>query len=226
MKAASYLAIAHDGTRSTEHVLCLERDRELRLMIVPALFAEANRLRRFTVEIMRRLDRAGIDTFLPDLPGCNESLEPLCDQQPDDWYRAMTGAAEHFRATHVLGIRGGGLFVPAGLPGWRHAPVNGASQLKQMMRARILASREDGRTESREGLLQQGLAEGLDLQGYRLGPQFVAAFPSLTPQPTTILADIPQEQLGGPGLWLLAEPGENADQSDRLAALIAQGMDA
>jgi len=34
-------------------------------------------MRRFTVEVMRRLDNAGIDSFLPDLPGGNESSQAL-----------------------------------------------------------------------------------------------------------------------------------------------------
>ena len=47
----------------------------------PALFDEANKLRRrHTVEVIRRLDAAGIDCLLPDLPGCGESLSPLAEQ--------------------------------------------------------------------------------------------------------------------------------------------------
>ena len=51
-------------------------------------------MRRLTVEVMRRLDGAGIDCFLPDLPGCNESLEPLEGQEPEDWSDAVISAAK------------------------------------------------------------------------------------------------------------------------------------
>ena len=103
--------------------LVFDQLRRWRLLIVPALFDEANRMRRFTVEVMRRLDGAGIDSFLIDLPGCNESLAPLEDQTPESWRQAVTAAAAHFRASHVLGIRGGALLMPPELPGWRYAPV-------------------------------------------------------------------------------------------------------
>jgi len=104
-----------DGGEIPEYALTFDRGREPRLLIVPALFDEANRLRRLTVEMMRRLDAVGIDTMLPDLPGTNESLQPLHAQTVADWQRATARAASHFRVTAVLGIRGGvwepGLFI-------------------------------------------------------------------------------------------------------------------
>src|SRR5690606_1082807 len=130
-----------------------------------------------------RLDGAGIDSVLPDLPGCNESLQPLAAQTPQGWRRAMAAAAQHFRATHVLGIRGGALLTPPGLPGWHYAPAKGASILRQLIRARILAAREAGRDESQDTLLAAGSMEGLELSGFRLGPEFLRAFQTLTPQP-------------------------------------------
>ncbi len=141
------------GGQAKEMALSFDQLRRWRLLIVPALFDEANRMRRFTIEVMRRLDNAGVDCFLPDLPGCNESLQSLETQTVDAWREAVSAAAKHFRASHVLGIRGGGLLLPAKLPGWRYAPVNGASMLRQMLRARIIAQREIGVTETQEGLL-------------------------------------------------------------------------
>ena len=99
-----------------EYALAFDRGREHRLLILPALFDEANKLRHFTVEVMRGLDRAGLDCFLPDLPGCNESLAPLDGQTLVGWREAAGAAAEHHRATHVLTIRGGGLCAPEGWP--------------------------------------------------------------------------------------------------------------
>ncbi|MGN6498040.1 MAG: hypothetical protein ACTHK5_12010, partial [Tsuneonella sp.] len=79
--------------------LAFDRAREHRLMVLPALFDEANKLRRQTIEVMRRLDLSGIDSMLPDLPGCNESLQSLAIQTPTTWREAMAGAATHFGAT-------------------------------------------------------------------------------------------------------------------------------
>ena len=126
------------GDTAEELAVCFDEARAHRLLIIPALFDEANKLRRLTVEVMRRLDGAGIDCFLPDLPATNESLQPLAAQTSASWQAAMATTGAHFRATHVLGIRGGALLMPPGLPGWRYAPVKGATILRQLLRARIL----------------------------------------------------------------------------------------
>ena len=180
-------------------------------------------MRRLTVEVMRRLDLAGIDSFLPDLPGCNESLVPLGDMTPADWREAMAAAAVHFGASHVLGIRGGALLTPAGLPTWHYTPAKGASLLRQMIRARILISREAGLTETSEGLLKQGADAGLELAGYRLSACFIQQFQHLVPGISTI---IEQDTIGSGGLWLRAEPDEDRHQADALAAVLAIGIKA
>lgn len=207
-----------------ELALGCDRGRALRLLIVPALFDEANKLRRFTVEIMRRLDAAGIDCFLPDLPGTNESLAALEDQTPEDWREAMTAAAAHFAVTHCLTLRGGALVAPEGIPGWLYAPVKGATILRQLLRARILTSREAGREETQEGLAALGEREGLELSGYRLSAAFLDQFVSLQPPVAPGISEIDQDMLGGPGLWLRAEPDEDPAQSDALAAIVAIGI--
>ena len=95
------------------------------MLVLPALFDEANKLRRLTVEVMRRLDGAGVDSVLPDLPGCNESRQPLEAQTLDHWREAARAAATHCGATHVLTLRGGALTAPSELPGWAYSPVAG-----------------------------------------------------------------------------------------------------
>ncbi len=205
-------------------VLTFDQLRRWRLLIVPALFEESNRMRRFTAEVMRRLDNAGVDSFLPDLPGCNESLQALEVQTPETWRAAVAAAAVHFRASHVLGIRGGALLLPVERPGWRYAPVNGASVLRQLLRARILTAREAGVAETQEALLAEGIEQGLELAGYRLGAGFISEFQSLTPAVSASVSEIEQELLGGGGLWLRAEPGEDRAQADALAAIVAIGI--
>jgi hypothetical protein len=210
-----------------EYALAFDRDRKHRLLIVPALFDEANRLRRLTVEVMRRLDAAGVACMLIDLPGCNESLAPLEDQTIEGWRGAVVAAAEHFAVTHIAGLRGGALLLPEHVPGWRYAPVNGANLLRQMLRARIVASREAGVTESQESLVELGLRDGLDLAGHRLGAEMVRQLQSATPPVAPGLTDIAQDMIGGGGgLWLRAEPGEDRAQADALAAILAIGVKA
>ncbi|WP_395333745.1 hypothetical protein WBP06_08405 [Novosphingobium sp. BL-8H] len=213
--------LPHDGA-SDEYALAFDRGRALRVLVVPALFDEANRLRRFCAEVMRRLDRGGIDAFLPDFPGTNESLRDLRDQDAETWHAAMNAAAAHFGATHVLALRGGCLFTPAGLPSWHYAPVKGANILRSMLRARILASREAGREESREVLTEMAHRDGITLAGYPLGPALFRDLETLALDPAVPV--IAQEQVGGSGLWLRAEPDEDAAQADALAALLIEAM--
>jgi hypothetical protein len=210
------------GGTAAEYALTFDRKRPKRLLIVPPLFDEANRLRRFTVEVMRRLDSAGIDTILPDLPGTNESLQPLEIQEPQDWSDAMDTAARLFEATHALGVRGGCLFTPSALPALHYAPAKASSILRQMLRARTLAAREAGREETRDGLMETALASGMELAGYRLGAEFVRQFASLEQAAGAI--EIAQETVGGSGLWLRAEPGESETQADALAATLIMAL--
>ena len=210
------------GGTAAEYALTFDRHRPKRLLIAPALFDEANRLRRLTVEVMRRLDAAGIDTILPDLPGTNESLQPLEIQEPQDWSDAVDTAAQQFAATHVLGIRGGCLFTTTALPALHYAPITAASILRQMLRARTLAAREAGREETRDGLMEVALAAGIELTGHRLGAEFVRQFASLTPPEGA--TQIAQETVGRSGLWLRAEPGESDSQADALAVAVAMAL--
>ncbi len=112
MKLEAYPCPLPGGAAASELALVFDRQRKRRVLVAPALFDESNRMRRFTVEVMRRLDGAGIDSILPDLPGCNESERDLAAVEPEDWRMALEAAARHFGATHVLAIRGGGLVLP------------------------------------------------------------------------------------------------------------------
>jgi hypothetical protein len=223
MIAATWPCPLADGGTAQELALCTRLQGERRVLVLPALFEEANKLRRFTVETLRRLEQAGIDAVLPDLPGTNESLQPLDAQTPARWRAAMAAAVQFFDCTHVLALRGGGLVAPEGLPGWLVAPVKGSAVVRQMLRARVIAAREAGREETQEALLETGRREGLELAGYRLGAGFMAALGELEAETGGRMVVTP-ELLGGPGLWLRAEPGESAGQADALAAIVAAGM--
>lgn len=216
---------ARDGALVEDELLvAFDRGRDLRLLVCPAWFDEANKLRRFTLEVMRRLDGAGIDSLLPDLPGCNESLAPLQQQTLEGWRADITAAAEALRATHVLAIRAGALIAPPGLPGWHYAPQSGPKLLRGMIRARTIAAREAGRAEAAEALMAQGRTEGLMLGGWHIGAAMFTALEEAEPALGPGQSEIAQSTVGGPGLWLRAEPGEDAGQASRLVARIAQSL--
>lgn len=213
-----------DGSSGEELLIAFDRKRAVRVLVCPAWFDEANKLRRFTIEVMRRLDRAGIDSFLPDLPGCNDSLAPLARQNLNDWRAGMQAAAGALGATHVLGLRAGALLTPDHLPGWHYASQSGARLLRGMIRARTLIAREAGREEKAEALLALGRTEGLVLGGWALGAAMVRALETAEPMLAAGQQEVAQTLLGSPGLWLRAEPGEDAAQADALAAIIAGSL--
>jgi hypothetical protein len=207
-----------------EFALAFDKGRKNRLLVIPALFDEANKTRHLVVETMRRLDGSGIDCFLPDLPGWNESLAPLEEQTLAGWREAAQAAAAHFAATHLMTIRAGAVLAPAGLPGWRYAPIGAASALKALLRARVVSAREAGRDESTEGLLEHGMREGLDLAGHKLGAALVAGLDQTQLPDSGTLRDIDHQTVGGPAPWLRAEPDFDPAQADALAAIVAVGL--
>jgi len=117
-------------------------DAPARVLIVPALFDEANKSRRLLAQTMRLLAERGVASVLPDLPGCGESLAPLELQDIASWRTAVRKCVRHFGATHFLAIRGGAILLPRGANGWSFEPVGGAAQLRTMARARTIAARE------------------------------------------------------------------------------------
>ncbi|MEM8723935.1 MAG: hypothetical protein AAGE86_00290 [Pseudomonadota bacterium] len=217
----SWQAPLPNGGNSEELLVSFDNHRAVRMLVLPAWFDEANKLRRFTVEVMRRLDGAGVDSFLPDLPGCNESLAPLAEQTIETWREAALAAAEAASATHLLTIRSGALIAPPDLSGWRYAPHPGAKLLRGMIRARTIAAREQGLEETSEHLMELGLRQGLSLGGWNIGPQMIKELEATEAGASDTQVEIAQSTLGGPGLWLRAEPDENAAQADALAAIIA-----
>ena len=206
-----------------EMVLSFDESRATRVLIVPALLEEANKLRRFTTSVMRALDEADIDSALPDLPGCNESAAPLHMQTLAGWRSDLSAFANQFEATHVLSVRAGALIAPQSLPGWQYAPLDGGKLLSGLLRARVIASRELGTEEDRDRLAKRGRDEGLTLAGWNIGAEMYRELEEARAVPSEH-ARIDASDLGGAGLWLRAEPDEDAEQSDALARLVAQAV--
>ena len=91
-----------------EYAVAFDRGRERRVLVLPAWFDESNKLRRQSIEVMRRLDAAGVDSMLPDLPGCNESEAPLGEQTLEGW-RAAAQAAGELVSSHIIARPADGL---------------------------------------------------------------------------------------------------------------------
>ena len=221
---ASWPCPQPDGATGEEMVLGFDRTRAQRLLVVPPLFDEANKFRHQIFEIMRRLDAREVDCFLPDLPGCNESMAPQAEQSIAAWREAVAAAAAHFRTDRILAIRSGAWLVPDGYAGWAYAPAKPKQVLRGMLRARTIAAREAGRSETAEALLAEGRATGLDLAGWQLGAELVREMDDAGFAPSSALVAIDQAEIGGKPLWLRAENDVDPAQASALATLVAAGM--
>lgn len=211
---------SHADRTSNEYAVIFDSGRKNRLLILPALFDESNKMRHFTVEVARQLNAQGWDSIIPDLPSQNESLTDLSSQSLSSWKEAAAQCASWFGASHVLTIRAGAALAPAGLPGWHYAATKPASQLRGMLRGRVIAARELGLQENRDDLLKLGKSEGLELGGYGLGAAMIGEMEA-APLPETTYETIAQSALGGGGLWLRAEPDHAPDQAETLAKIIS-----
>lgn len=215
---AHYRTFPYDG--QDEHVLCLGEGSARRILIVPPLFDEMNRMRRTLVQAMRVLAGHGVTAMLIDLPGTNESLAPLEAQSLAIWRTAIGSAAESLAASHVASLRGGALIDDgaAGLPHWRLAPAKGGVLLKTLLRTRITGDREAGRAVSEAELRAAASAGPIELAGNRLGPAMVADLADAVPAK---LANCAERRLGedvaGAPLWLRAEPGDDAAMAEAIA---------
>lgn len=202
-----------------------------RMLFVPPLFDEANRMRRTLVLAMRALAARGIASLLPDLPGQNDSLVPTAAADLARWRAALAEVAAAERVPLcIASIRGGALIDDAASAAarWRLVPVAGASLLRTMLRARVASDREAGVASSIDSLLADADRAPLTLAGNSLSPAMVAQLQAAAPAPltplrTVTLGDGPGAIAGSP-LWLRAEPGEDAAMADAIAADVADWM--
>lgn len=196
----------------------------LTLLVLPALFEEANRMRRFTVELMRRLGALGLGTILPDLPGMGESLVALADVALDDWRDAARAVADTLpRPVLTVAMRGGALLDGVGDHGWRLAPESGERLLRDLVRATALASAEPASVIDR-----RARAAPTMLAGDLLSPALYTALLAATPPTGEFRVARPAGDAGaadvafaGTRLWRTAEPAEDSALADSAAADIA-----
>ncbi|WP_411339102.1 hypothetical protein V6U71_14405 [Sphingopyxis sp. J-6] len=197
------------------------------ILIVPPLFEEANRTRRTLVLAMRALAADGYASFLPDLPGQNESLVPLADVDLARWQDALAEVVAGIDGPAIIAsVRGGALIDhrAKGTAWWRLAPVGGASLLRTLMRARVSADREAGLATSLESLQTEAKAAPLLLAGNRLSPAMTEQLGAAEAQPLGPLRSIGlgADGIAGTPLWLRAEPGEDGAMAQAIAADISE----
>ena len=195
-----------------------------RILIVPPLFDEMNRMRSTLVEAMRNLAGAGIASALPDLPGCNESLAKLEDQNigVGGWQEAVSEAAETWGASHVFSVRGGALIDDLhGLPMARLVPAKGKTLLTMLIRTRIAGDKESGITISAEELRKQAENGSVDLAGHNISALMWDELEKAEIAPGNDVQLLKPADVGGSALWLRAEPQHDSAMGAGLAEWLA-----
>ncbi|WP_022672503.1 hypothetical protein [Novosphingopyxis baekryungensis] len=224
--ALRHLSYTIDGL--AEQLLVIG-DGSPRVLFVPPLFDEMNRMRRTLVLAMHALAQRDIASALMDLPGCNESLAQLDTQSLTRWRDAVVAAAAVTEPDCLASLRGGCLIDDGADPAhrWRLSPAKGASLLKTLLRTRIAGEREDGRTVTAAQLIEQSRLAPIELAGNWLGPQMVAelhdALPAALPA-REVKPGTGPSTITGSALWLRAEPGEDAAMAHAIVSDIAQLM--
>jgi hypothetical protein len=196
-----------------EHYLRFGEGASVTLLVLPALFEEANRMRRFTASLMRALADRGIGTILPDLPGTGESLHEIGVVSFGDWQDAVTAVAETAsKPLRTISIRGGALLDDKTNAGWRLAPESGGRLLRDMVRATAL-SQDISATE----LDRLSRSAPTRLAGNVITPELYTHLADASPisgnyriarlQDDLAECDV---TLSGSKLWRAAEPGQDA----------------
>ncbi len=206
--------------------LCLGPSSGPVVLIAPALFEEANRLRAFTVAVMRGLAERGIASILPDLPGTNESLIATEDATLVDW-RAAFAAAVPSRPAHVVAIRGGALVdTDAEVVGRYHlSPPTGADIVRDLVRTRLAGMREGGGAFDPADIDRPG--PPITLSGNVIARDLLVALkkaaPSVADRTIRLESDTrdADRKVVGRPLWRLSEPDTDVMLAETIAEDIA-----
>ncbi len=194
------------------------------LLVLPALFDEANRMRRFTVSLMRALAERGIGTILPDLPGTGESIVPLEEVRLADWHDAVDALAAMIDKPYLtVAIRGGAILDRQSDRGWRLAPESGERIVRDLVRSTALSQ-----TVTPGVIDRRARVATTRLAGNRIAPALYEALVLATtaaPDRRTARLDTdagPRDvTLPGHPLWRASEPGDDPALVDTAAADIA-----
>ncbi len=223
--------VSYEFADRKEFCLSIAAQSSRRVMLVPPLFDEMNRMRTMLVDVMRSLEALGVGSFLPDLPGTNESLIPLEQVTLSDWQKAIETCAAQHKISHIASFRGG-VLTAANMKTaehWIFTPAKGATILRTMLRTKVAADREAGLTTSLAELASRAGAGPLELAGNIIGPDLFAQLnaadiPDLKHQRIVRLESDSKPadgQITGSALWLRAEPDDDPAMSSAIAQDIA-----
>ncbi|MEW4466793.1 hypothetical protein AB1K62_03045 [Parasphingorhabdus sp. JC815] len=201
------------------------------ILFIPPLFDEMNRMRRMIVDVMRLLDKGGVGSILPDLPGTNESIFPQEGANLTIWKEALLSCSLTDKR-YVASFRGGCLldnFADEScnqiVEKWRFAPAKGSSLLRTMMRTRIASDKEAGVVTNMTNLSAEAERGNVNLAGNAIGSAMFAELKTAIPAQSTNIRTVQlannsqaaDAKLPGSALWLRAEPDDDTILSAAIA---------
>lgn len=194
------------------------------VLILPALFAEANRTRAFTVALARKLAVEGMRCTLPDLPGTLESTRTIEKVSWSDWCGAVEQVTGSLDQPVVVAIRGGALLPARDAPRLHFASTSGDRLLRDLLRSRLASDKEAGLPTTMAALSGTVASGPQQLAGFDLTPTLTRPLseaqivPDAVEVRMTTDAAPADRQIEGTYLWRRAEPGRD----DTMAAALAQ----
>ncbi len=194
-----------------------------RILILPPLFDEMNRMRSTLNAAMRDLSDRGILSALPDLPGLNESLALLSKQSVTGWTEAAQDAAATIQATHVFSVRGGCLVDQINdrngdpLLTLRLSPAKGQSLLSTLIRTKQAGDKAMGIATDRDSLVAKVAMIPVELAGFVLGADMWHTLEKAAPAQGANITEIKPQDCNGSTLWLRAEPQHDTTMAHGLA---------
>lgn len=192
------------------------------------------------VDVMRLLDKGGVGSALPDLPGSNESLFAQKQASLTLWREALVRCSKRgFEPLYIASFRGGCLIDDfagdvGGQKRWRFAPAKGPTLLRTMLRTRIAADKEAGLSTNIAQLTAEAEGGQVNLAGNAIGSAMFAELQSAVLdqsgnirtaglESSTQAANI---KLPGSALWLRAEPDDDPILSAAIADDLLSWVDA
>ncbi|HEY9093157.1 hypothetical protein [Parasphingorhabdus sp.] len=211
-----------------------------KVLLIPPLFDEMNRMRRMLVDVMRHLDKGGLGSVMPDLPGMNESHFPQEQASLTLWKEALVNCRDTFNTRYSASFRGGCLIddfadkIDGDNKKWRFAPVKGSALLRTMMRTRIASDKEAGLSTDIAQLTAEAESGQVNLAGNAISSSMFSELQSAEPDSAENVRTAQLENkaqgadigLPGTALWLRAEPGDDARLSAAIANDLLSWMDA
>lgn len=204
------------------------------ILFLAPLFEEANRTRFFLLETMRTLALRGFSCFLPDLPGTLESCTPLEAVTWLDWEDAVAAVSALISGPHAIASFRGGALLDSAVDAqgrWRLTPADGAALLRELIRIRLAADREEGVATSMAAIEEAALAAPFEIAGYRLSPDFLRMLKARSVDEGAVRtvrlendAQTADAKIAGQPLWRRSEPGHDPDFSQLIADDISEWM--